>query len=527
MEHQHHFLHGHNEHQQIHQKQMNPGLTRYQSAPSSYLSNILDRDFCEEFLNRPASPETERILARFLASSSDNTENISSQNLCEIKQDSPEAVLQTNQQPQMVAAMNNLGSDTRLQQQQQSNYSASQGFYQNQSKPPLPDQKSGSGMNYRSMNSMGMERLPSMKTSRNNSNLVRHSSSPAGLFSNINSEFENGYAVLRGMGDLGAGNRDTNYSAASRPPPSSGRMGPVAEMGNKNMGENSPESGGYGETRSSNYVSGYPIGSWDDSAMLSAGSKGHLTDDDTTVLSGLNASETQNEEGGNRPPMLARHMSLPKTAAEISAIEKFLQFQDSVPCRTRAKRGCATHPRSIAERVRRTRISERMRKLQDLVPNMDKQTNTSDMLDLAVDYIKDLQRQVQTLSEIRARKSQRNRKLACENSWIQLDEESWSDRGRGMKNLVEWFREQIPSINKVLIDVEEKQITDADVKAWLDDLNDSVLKLMTSWMQWRYGRVANRVGSGNFGATKGWPWPDGPQWRNPAIRQNANSFSDR
>ncbi|KAI5600288.1 hypothetical protein POPTR_001G017300v4 [Populus trichocarpa] len=377
MEHQHHFLHGHNEHQQIHQKQMNPGLTRYQSAPSSYLSNILDRDFCEEFLNRPASPETERILARFLASSSGNTENISSQNLCEIKQDSPEAVSQTNQQPQMVAAMNNLGSDTRLQQQ--SNYSASQGFYQNQSKPPLPDQKPGSGMNYRSMNSMGMERLPSMKTSSsNNSNLVRHSSSPAGLFSNINSEFENGYAVLRGMGDLGAGNRDTNYSAASRPPPSSGRMGPVAEMGNKNMGENSPESGSYSETRSSNYVSGYPIGSWDD-------------------------SETQNEEGGNRPPMLVHHMSLPKTAAEISAIEKFLQFQDSVPCRTRAKRGCATHPRSIAERVRRTRISERMRKLQDLVPNMDKQTNTSDMLDLAVDYIKDLQRQVQTLSEIRAR----------------------------------------------------------------------------------------------------------------------------
>ncbi|KAL9281155.1 Transcription factor bHLH80 [Arabidopsis thaliana] len=29
-------------------------------------------------------------------------------------------------------------------------------------------------------------------------------------------------------------------------------------------------------------------------------------------------------------------------------------FEDSVPCRVRAKRGCATHPRSIAERVRRT-----------------------------------------------------------------------------------------------------------------------------------------------------------------------------
>ena len=80
--------------------------------------------------------------------------------------------------------------------------------------------------------------------------------------------------------------------------------------------------------------------------------------------------------------------------------------------------------------VRRTRISERMRKLQELVPNMDKvefsmnfffsgwiifinvssiqslisvfeifflffwqQTNTADMLDLAVEYIKDLQKQ--------------------------------------------------------------------------------------------------------------------------------------
>ncbi|KAJ6428055.1 hypothetical protein OIU84_023467 [Salix udensis] len=351
MENQHHFLRGHNESQQSHQKQMNSGLTRYQSAPSSFFSSIMDRDFCEEFLNRPASPETERVFARFLASSGGNTENLSSQDLCEIKQDSPEAVSQINQQPQMMAAMNNLNCDTRLQQQQ-SNYSASQGFYQNQSKPPLPDQKSGSEMNYRSMNSMGMERLPSMKTNgSNNSNLVRHSSSPAGLFSDINIEFENGYAVLRGMGDLGSGNGDTNYSAASRPPPL-GRMGSVAEMGNKNMGENSPESGGFGEARSSNYVSGYPIGSWDDSAMLSAGSKRHFTDDDAT-LSGLNASETQHdEEGGSRPPMLARHMSLPKTAAEISVIEKFLHIQDSVPCRIRAKRGFATHPRSIAERVK-------------------------------------------------------------------------------------------------------------------------------------------------------------------------------
>ncbi|PWA75111.1 basic helix-loop-helix (bHLH) DNA-binding superfamily protein [Artemisia annua] len=74
---------------------------------------------------------------------------------------------------------------------------------------------------------------------------------------------------------------------------------------------------------------------------------------------------------------------------------------ESVPCRVRAKRGCATHPRSIAERVRRTRISDRIRKLQDLVPNMDKQTNTADMLEEAVEYVKFLQRQIQELREHR------------------------------------------------------------------------------------------------------------------------------
>ncbi|GAB2224056.1 hypothetical protein Droror1_Dr00004802 [Drosera rotundifolia] len=74
-------------------------------------------------------------------------------------------------------------------------------------------------------------------------------------------------------------------------------------------------------------------------------------------------------------------------------------LEDSVPFRVRAKRGCATHPRSIAERVRRTRISDRIRKLQELVPNMDKQTNTADMLDEAVEYVKNLQKQIQELQE--------------------------------------------------------------------------------------------------------------------------------
>jgi len=46
--------------------------------------------------------------------------------------------------------------------------------------------------------------------------------------------------------------------------------------------------------------------------------------------------------------------SLPTTSLEMAAVEKLLQAQqeqDSVAFKVRAKRGCATHPRSIAERV--------------------------------------------------------------------------------------------------------------------------------------------------------------------------------
>lgn len=44
--------------------------------------------------------------------------------------------------------------------------------------------------------------------------------------------------------------------------------------------------------------------------------------------------------------------SLPQTTLEMATVEKLLHIpQDSVPCKIRAKRGCATHPRSIAERV--------------------------------------------------------------------------------------------------------------------------------------------------------------------------------
>jgi len=50
---------------------------------------------------------------------------------------------------------------------------------------------------------------------------------------------------------------------------------------------------------------------------------------------------------------LTHHLSLPTSSTKMSSsIEKFLEVQGSVPCKIRAKRGFATHPRSIAERVK-------------------------------------------------------------------------------------------------------------------------------------------------------------------------------
>ncbi|KAK8570131.1 hypothetical protein V6N13_002829 [Hibiscus sabdariffa] len=65
--------------------------------------------------------------------------------------------------------------------------------------------------------------------------------------------------------------------------------------------------------------------------------------------------------------------------------------------RVRARRGQATDPHSIAERLRRERIAERIRALQELVPSVNK-TDRAAMLDEIVDYVKFLRLQVKVLT---------------------------------------------------------------------------------------------------------------------------------
>lgn len=156
-----------------HQQQMNSGLTRYRSAPSSYFSSIIDREFYEHVFNRPSSPETERMLTRFVNSLGGG--DADAEDSLATTQNPPTVVAvkeEVNHQPQDVTSMNNEPLVLQQQQQQQSNNmnnygsSGTQNFYQSTGRPPLPNQ---------------------MKTGRgSSSSLIRHGSSPAGLFSNIN-----------------------------------------------------------------------------------------------------------------------------------------------------------------------------------------------------------------------------------------------------------------------------------------------------------------------------------------------------
>ncbi|XP_047943864.1 transcription factor bHLH137-like [Salvia hispanica] len=80
------------------------------------------------------------------------------------------------------------------------------------------------------------------------------------------------------------------------------------------------------------------------------------------------------------------------------AEEKKEGEEDKGYIHVRARRGQATDSHSLAERVRRERISERMKLLQALVPGCDKVTGKAPMLDEIINYVQSLQNQVEFLS---------------------------------------------------------------------------------------------------------------------------------
>ncbi|GMN38592.1 hypothetical protein TIFTF001_007823 [Ficus carica] len=64
----------------------------------------------------------------------------------------------------------------------------------------------------------------------------------------------------------------------------------------------------------------------------------------------------------------------------------------------RAKRGQATDNHSLAERLRRKKINERLKCLQTLVPGCYKTMGMAVMLDVVISYVQSLQNQIEFLS---------------------------------------------------------------------------------------------------------------------------------
>ncbi|XP_022991904.1 transcription factor bHLH130-like isoform X3 [Cucurbita maxima] len=298
---------------------------------------------------RSSSPEVEAFLSRFMASYNEETFDSGSDERA-VKQEMGESVRQHNEFCNQSSSMVNSAGGAQI------------------------------GNLFRVMHS-------SDYAARNSANLFRQSSSPAGFFSNLAPQ--NAGNAARDIQKFGSCSRkDVDvaypYSRIGSQMNISGQsfasthMPPIAEEENKRIRA----------VRSS----------WDSSTIrdLKRGRDNNGRTFPTSIL-----LETQNADSGNDIRGLAHHLSLPITFNK-DPVEKFLRFEEPVRHQIRAKRGCATHPRSIAERMRRIRISERMKKLQELFPDMDK-TSTADMLELAIEYIKGLQRQVKTLTDTKAK----------------------------------------------------------------------------------------------------------------------------
>ncbi|KAG8047970.1 hypothetical protein GUJ93_ZPchr0008g13705 [Zizania palustris] len=296
------------------------GLLRYRSAPSTLLG-----EFCQDFIQaapRAASPDVgaDNVFCRFLADH-------------QIRQRPP-----APPPPAATAAHFPDDAAAMASQQQQMMFHS-----QNQQQQQMVASVEGL---CRTVSSTGIDTA----TDGGASSLIRQNSSPAGFLKYLSMENGGGYGSMLRAGMAGGVDcRNGSSTAATDSPGGSGGrvkgqlsfssrqgslMSQISEMGSEELGGSSPEDAGGGR----GFLSGYPMSSgWEESPLMSESPSGAKRRRDSS-------EPTQN--GG-----LAHQFSLPKSSSEMTAVEKFLQFQDAVPCKIRAKRGCATHPRSIAERV--------------------------------------------------------------------------------------------------------------------------------------------------------------------------------
>ncbi|KAL3829257.1 hypothetical protein ACJIZ3_018059 [Penstemon smallii] len=232
---------------------------------------------------------------------------------------------------------------------------------------------------------------PGGASSSSSSSLVRHSSSPAGFLNQLaaTASGDNGFSITRGIGSYNSKEiGDHNIGGITRLNSQLSFTRPQEAFNSEISIDNDERK----STTNSHINVGYANGPWDETSpspmMFTVG-----TSKRAKTANEVNDLDTMKSQ--------FQFSIMPQTTSmEMATMRDLLHIpQDHVTCKTRAKRGCATHPRSIAERERRTRISGKLKKLPDLLPNMDKQTSYADMLDVALQHIKSLNDQVQNLKK--------------------------------------------------------------------------------------------------------------------------------
>ncbi|KAL4362055.1 hypothetical protein GQ457_04G012300 [Hibiscus cannabinus] len=97
------------------------------------------------------------------------------------------------------------------------------------------------------------------------------------------------------------------------------------------------------------------------------------------------------------PRVSQKRRNNPGRGKRAKGIEKEAEKPKEV-VHVRAKRGQATDSHSLAERVRRGKINERLRCLQDIIPGCHKTMGMAVMLDQIINYVQSLQNQIEFLS---------------------------------------------------------------------------------------------------------------------------------
>ncbi|TYJ98424.1 transcription factor bHLH137-like protein [Cucumis melo var. makuwa] len=112
------------------------------------------------------------------------------------------------------------------------------------------------------------------------------------------------------------------------------------------------------------------------------------------------SAEEEDQNGSKGGECKRRRCYNRAKAGERSGCKKkmTIKTQHDPADHVRARRGQATDSHSLAERVRRQKISQRMKVLQTLVPGCHKVTGKASMLDEIINYVQSLQNQVEFLS---------------------------------------------------------------------------------------------------------------------------------